>query len=181
MLILALDTTSRAGSLAIVRDGELIHQISGDPSLTHGQRLPLAFRRVGDGAAVTLADIDLLAVAAGPGSFTGLRVGIAAIQGLAMALDRRVVPVSTLEAVAFSAPAADTHVAAWVDAQRGEVFAQLWSRVAEHGEPRNGGGAQVRLERRPTVMRGTDRATAPRTRASPPAATWIGKSMLFIR
>ena len=130
MLILALDTTSRAGSLAIVRNGELMHAIAGDPSLTHGQRLPLDFMRVCDGAGVRLRDIELLAVAAGPGSFTGLRVGIAAIQGLAMALDLGVVPVSTLEAVAASASSDDTRIAAWIDAQRGEVFAQLWTRVA---------------------------------------------------
>jgi tRNA threonylcarbamoyladenosine biosynthesis protein TsaB len=130
VLILALDTTSRAGSLAIVRDGELMHEMSGDPSQTHGQRLPLDFVRVCDGAGVTLAGIDLFAVAAGPGSFTGLRVGIAAIQGLAMALDRSVVPVSALEAVAVAAPTADTHIGAWIDAQRGEVFAQLWNRAA---------------------------------------------------
>ncbi|MBA2259034.1 MAG: tRNA (adenosine(37)-N6)-threonylcarbamoyltransferase complex dimerization subunit type 1 TsaB [Acidobacteria bacterium] len=130
MLILALDTTSRAGSLAIVRDGELMHATAGDPSLTHGQRLPLDFMRVCDGAGVKLRDIELFAVAAGPGSFTGLRVGIAAIQGLAIALDRRVVPVSTLEAVAASAPSDDTRIAAWIDAQRGEVYAQLWTRLA---------------------------------------------------
>ena len=128
MLILALDTTSRGGSVAIVRDGKVIHEISGDPSVTHGQRLPLEFVRVCDGAGVRLPDIDLFAVAAGPGSFTGLRVGIAAIQGLAMALDRRVVPVSTCEAVATAAVPRVEHIAAWVDAQRGEVFAQLWHR-----------------------------------------------------
>ena len=126
MLILALDTTSRAGSLAVVRDGELVHEMSGDPALTHGQRLPLDFARACEAAGVALRDIELFAVAAGPGSFTGLRVGIAAVQGLAMALDRRVVPVSTLEAVAATASGTDRSVAAWVDAQRGEVFAQLF-------------------------------------------------------
>ena len=115
MLILALDTTSRGGSLAIVRDGEVIHEMSGDPSVTHGQRLPLEFVRVCDGAGVRLPDIDLFAVAAGPGSFTGLRVGIAAIQGLAMALNRRVVPVSTSEAVATAAyPASSTSLHGWM-------------------------------------------------------------------
>lgn len=126
MLILALDTTSRAGSLAVIRDGELVHEMSGDPALTHGQRLPLEFARACEAAGVLLRDIELFAVAAGPGSFTGLRVGIAAVQGLAMALDRRVVPVSTLEAVAATAADTDSAVAAWVDAQRGEVFAQLF-------------------------------------------------------
>ena len=134
MLILALDTTSRGGSLAIVREGEVIHEMSGDPSVTHGQRLPLDFVRVCQAAGVGLPDIELFAVAAGPGSFTGLRVGIAAIQGLAIALDRRVVPVTTSEAVVTAAMPRDAHIAAWVDAQRGEVFAQLWHRVGSSDE-----------------------------------------------
>ena len=78
-------------------------------------------------AAVPLAAVDLLAVAAGPGSFTGLRVGIAAMQGLAMAIGKPIVPVSTLEALARVAPAPGAQlIAPWVDAQRGEVFAALY-------------------------------------------------------
>ena len=127
MLILALDTTSRAGSIAIVRDGVVLHEFSGDASRTHGERLPLEFAHACRAAGVELRDVNLFAVAAGPGSFTGLRVGIAAIQGLAVAFDRRVVPVSTLAAVAYSAPAdPDRRIGAWVDAHRGEVFAQLF-------------------------------------------------------
>ena len=86
-----------------------------------------------EAAGVRIGDIDLFAVAAGPGSFTGLRIGIATVQGLAMARDRRVVPVSTLEAVAAAAgvgpgvagPSA-ARIAAWIDALRGEVFAQVF-------------------------------------------------------
>ena len=126
MLILALDTTSRAGSLALVRDGEVVEELTGEPARTHGERLPLEFARLCAGAGVALTDIELLAVAAGPGSFTGLRVGIAAIQGLAVALERLVVPVSTLEAVAAAA-GEKRPLGAWVDAQRGEVFAQLFT------------------------------------------------------
>ena len=125
VLILALDTTSRAGSLALVRSGRVDAEFTGDPARTHGERLPLDIARLCSEAGVTLADVELLAVAAGPGSFTGLRVGIAAIQGLAVALDRLVVPVSTLEAVAATADE-DGPTGAWVDAQRGEVFAQLF-------------------------------------------------------
>jgi tRNA threonylcarbamoyladenosine biosynthesis protein TsaB len=127
VLILAVDTTSRAGSLAILRGRELVHEMTGDGSRTHGERLPLDFSRVCEGGGVALNDVELLAVAAGPGSFTGLRVGIAAVQGLAVALDRRVVPVSTLEAVASAADDPAPYLGAWVDAQRGEVFAQLFA------------------------------------------------------
>jgi tRNA threonylcarbamoyladenosine biosynthesis protein TsaB len=126
VLILALDTTSRAGSLAVLRERDVLAEVSGDETITHGQRLPLEFKRICERAGVPLSDIDLFAVAAGPGSFTGLRVGIAAIQGLAFAFRRLVVPVSTLEAVAATAGKTDAPVAAWVDAQRGEVFAQIF-------------------------------------------------------
>ena len=125
VLILALDTTSRQGSLAVMRGSDVIGELTGDHALTHAERLPRDFARVCERAGVALGDIELFAVAAGPGSFTGLRVGIAAIQGLAFGLDRRVVAVSTLEAVTAAAPSGPGRIAAWVDAQRGEVFAQL--------------------------------------------------------
>jgi tRNA threonylcarbamoyladenosine biosynthesis protein TsaB len=79
-----------------------------------------------ESAGVQLQEVDLLAVAAGPGSFTGLRVGIAAIQGLAVATDRRVVPVSALDALARAGRDGPGLVAAWMDAQRGQVFAALY-------------------------------------------------------
>lgn len=125
MLILALDTTTRAGSLAVVREGEIAYEMTGDPSLTHGQRLPADVARVCEGAGVALREVDLFAVAAGPGSFTGLRVGIAAIQGLAFACHRKVVPVSTLDAIAARRRAEGARVASWMDAQRQEVFASI--------------------------------------------------------
>ena len=79
------------------------------------------------GAGVDLPSVDLFAVAAGPGSFTGLRVGIAAMQGLAVATGRRIVPVSTLEALALAAsPSSSGLIAAWMDAQRGQVFSALY-------------------------------------------------------
>ena len=131
MLILALDTTTRAGSAAIVRDGAVVSEHVGDPSLTHGQRLPADLMRLLESAQVPLAAVDLFAVAAGPGSFTGLRVGIATVQGLAVASGKRVVPVSVLDALARAANlppghARDDHIAPWMDAQRGEVFAAIY-------------------------------------------------------
>jgi tRNA threonylcarbamoyladenosine biosynthesis protein TsaB len=136
VLILALDTTTRAGSLAIVRDGSLILETAGDPTLTHGQRLPTDIVRACTHAGVTVRDIDLFAVAAGPGSFTGLRVGIATIQGLAFSLQKHVVPVSSLEAIAYGARLGGARVAAWMDAQRHEVFAELSGEIeASSGSP----------------------------------------------
>ena len=78
-------------------------------------------------AGIALGDLNLLAVAAGPGSFTGLRVGIASMQGLATATGLRVVPVSALEALARRAVGGSGLVGAWIDAQRGQVFAALFA------------------------------------------------------
>lgn len=128
--ILSLDTTTRAGSIAVIRDGVVVADISGNPSLTHGQRLPVDLLRALETAGAVLGDIDLLAVTAGPGSFTGLRVGIAAMQGLAFARALKIVPVPTLEALAQEI-VHDAHeddvIAAWIDAQRGEVFATAYA------------------------------------------------------
>lgn len=126
VLILALDTTTPAGSLAVVRDGEVVHETTGDPAVSHGQRLPLAIVVACASAGVALLDIDLFAVAAGPGSFTGLRVGIAAVQGLAFATGHSVVPVPTLEAIAVAAGSRNCSIAAWMDAQRTQVYAQTF-------------------------------------------------------
>jgi tRNA threonylcarbamoyladenosine biosynthesis protein TsaB len=99
----------------------------GDPSLTHGQRLPGELDAALIEAGIRIEDVDLLAVAAGPGSFTGLRVGIATIQGIAMAQRKRVVPISALEALARAAINSDHPIGAWMDAQRKEVFAALYA------------------------------------------------------
>jgi tRNA threonylcarbamoyladenosine biosynthesis protein TsaB len=127
MIVLALDTTSRAGSVAVVHDDVVRVEITGEPAITHGQRLPLDLQRALDEASVALDAIDLFAVVAGPGSFTGLRVGIATVQGLAMAAQRKVVALSALEVLARSAMNPHHAIAAWMDAQRGEVFAALYS------------------------------------------------------
>ena len=127
MIILALDTTTRDGSIAVLHDATIRVMHRGDPSRTHGQRLPRELAGALDEAGVRIDDVDLLAVAAGPGSFTGLRIGIATIQGIAMAHGKRVVPVSVLEALARSAVNADRTIGAWMDAQRQEVFAALYS------------------------------------------------------
>ena len=127
MLILALDTTSRAGSVAVIRGDAVRLELSGDIAVTHGQRLPLELKRALDQAGATIDAIDLFAVVAGPGSFTGLRVGIATIQGLAMAEGKKVVALSALEILARAAVGSTQPIAAWMDAQRGEVFAAVYA------------------------------------------------------
>src|SRR5262245_6083629 len=125
MRVMALDTTSRAGSVALVDDGRIVEERTGDASRTHGERLPGELAALG----VEWSSVDVFAVAAGPGSFTGLRIGIATIQGLALVNRRTAVGVSALEALAQLASrdlAEGDTIASWVDAQRGEVFSALY-------------------------------------------------------
>lgn len=119
----------------MLRHGDVLAELEGDPAVTHGQRLPGDIMRALHQAGVALDAVELLAVAAGPGSFTGLRVGIATMQGLAFARGLRIVPVPALDALAQvargQAPDAP-RVAVWIDAHRGEVFGALYD---AHGEP----------------------------------------------
>jgi tRNA threonylcarbamoyladenosine biosynthesis protein TsaB len=133
MLILALDTTTRAGSLALMRDAQVLEVFAGNPDRTHATRLPAEILDCLGRHDLTLADVDLYGVAIGPGSFTGLRIGIATIQGLAFASGRPVVGVSALDALveAAGAPAGGGVCAlraSWMDAQRGEIYACLYRR-----------------------------------------------------
>lgn len=138
MLILSLDTTTLAGSAALMDDGHLLEERPGDARRTHGERLPSELLVLLERHGRRLADVDLFAVAAGPGAFTGLRIGIATVQGLALAEGRRVVAVSALEALAWAVcpalvrqPVADLVVISCMDAQRGEVYAAVYQPPAD--------------------------------------------------
>ena len=127
MISLALDTATRTGSVALASDNTLVGWLSGDPERTHGERLPGDLLACLVAHAVTLADVDLFAVCTGPGSFTGLRVGLATMQGLALAAGRPLVGIPTLEALAHAGLEQGTNedpalVIPWMDAQRGETF-----------------------------------------------------------
>lgn len=137
MRVLSLDTTSRRGSAALVIDGELVAVEAGPAHRTHGERLPGELVALLTGHGLAVRDIDLFAVAAGPGSFTGLRVGIATVQGLALVTGRPVVSVSALDALARTVrpQAGGALIGAWIDAQRGEVFAALYGTGARSGSP----------------------------------------------
>lgn len=111
----------------MVQNTRIRFELTGDPTLTHGERLPGDLIRALEGAGASLADVGLLAVAAGPGSFTGLRVGISAMQGLAMGTGLGIVPVSALDALARAAEVSEGPIAVWMDAQRGQVFGALYA------------------------------------------------------
>jgi tRNA threonylcarbamoyladenosine biosynthesis protein TsaB len=132
MRVLALDTTTAAGSVAIVDDDAVFIEEISDPARSHAERLPGDILHALDQVSIALTSIDLFAVAVGPGTFTGLRIGIATIQGLAFVSRKRVVPVSALTALAVAASheePAGRIVGAWMDAHRHDVFSALFKRT----------------------------------------------------
>ncbi len=135
MLILALDTTTRAGSCALSRDGVVLREEAIDPSRQLAVQLPDAFEAVLALGDAELREVDAFAVATGPGSFTGLRIGIATMQGFAFAEEKPLIGISALTALsAVASPAfLGSRIATWIDAWRGDVYAALYEdgRAAE--------------------------------------------------
>jgi len=137
MLILSLDTTTKAASCAVVRDGVVLNEEPIDPTRQLALQLPGALRDILDLSAIALEEVDAFAVATGPGSFTGLRIGIATMQGLAFGQKRPLVGISGLTALrAVASPAfLGSRIATWVDAWRGDVYAALFEDGRQVGEP----------------------------------------------
>jgi len=125
-LILAVETATLAGSLALVRGDEIIGSSTGDPAISHSNTLVADLDQLLASTKIKLPEIDLFAVAAGPGSFTGLRIGIATVKALATTLARSCAAIPTLQAIALAGGAAKYSVTL-LPAGRGEVFAQLFS------------------------------------------------------
>ncbi len=137
MLILSLDTTTRAASCALARDGVVVREDAIDPSRQLALQLPGSLDALLMLADAELREIDAFAVVTGPGSFTGLRVGIATMQGLAFAEEKPLIGVSGLTALsAVAAPAfLSSRIATWIDAWRGDVYAALYEDSCAVGEP----------------------------------------------
>lgn len=138
MLILALDSSTRSGSVALARDGAPVAEYTLSVQRTHAERLLPTVARVLEDAGLSPADLDALAVTTGPGSFTGLRIALATAKGLAYALDRPVVGVSTLEALAYGVAGWAEVVCPLLDARRGEVYAAVYRSLPGGGVERLG-------------------------------------------
>ena len=124
MLLLALDTTARVGGLALARDGELIaaRTIASDDGLA-AVVYPAALELLSE-QGLALGDVDAYAAASGPGSFTGIRVGLTAVKALAEVQQKPVLPVTILDALAYAADA--PFRAPVLDGRREEVFAAVY-------------------------------------------------------
>ncbi|HEX8098359.1 MAG TPA: tRNA (adenosine(37)-N6)-threonylcarbamoyltransferase complex dimerization subunit type 1 TsaB [Pyrinomonadaceae bacterium] len=123
-IILSLETATRAGGVALSRGPSVLASRAGEPQSSHSSDLLQLTRRILDEAGVGLSDVELFAAAAGPGSFTGLRIGLATVKAFASSFARPCAGVPTLHAVALSAGRSDLTLAL-LPAGRGELFAQL--------------------------------------------------------
>ena len=133
MLILAFESSAKAASAALVKDGRLLSQYMQCSALTHSRTLLPMGEDMLKNAELTLKDVDLIAVAHGPGSFTGIRIGVSMVKGLAWAGDKPCVGVSTLEAMAWHGLAVDGYICPVMDARRSQVYNALFR--IEDGRP----------------------------------------------
>lgn len=129
-VILSLETATLGGSIFLARGATALAQTKGDPKVSHSNSILADINQCLNDAKLKLADVELFACASGPGSFTGLRIGIATLKGLAATLQRPCAGVPTLNAIAHSASVSDATVAL-LPAGRGEVFAQMFSVSAD--------------------------------------------------
>jgi tRNA threonylcarbamoyladenosine biosynthesis protein TsaB len=131
MLILALDTSSAPGSLALLRDTTILTQRVSSSKEPYSVGLLRDTKQLLDDARISLEEIDLFAVDAGPGSFTGLRVGLTTVKAWAEVWRRPIAPVSGLEAMAaqvLRSAAPGSVVASAMDARRGQMFGAVFRR-----------------------------------------------------
>ncbi|MGZ6013986.1 MAG: tRNA (adenosine(37)-N6)-threonylcarbamoyltransferase complex dimerization subunit type 1 TsaB, partial [Caulobacteraceae bacterium] len=125
MIVLALDTALAACSVAVTRDGQVLAAASEPMLRGHQERLAPMVQEAMASAGLAFTALDRIGVTVGPGSFTGLRVGLAFAKGLGLALGRPCVGVGTLEALAASEPGPGL-TAAVVDARRGQLYLQAF-------------------------------------------------------
>ena len=127
MKILALETSAKAVSAAVSEDGKILASGYQDTGLTHSRTLMPIVEHILKNTGLSLSDMDAIAVAAGPGSFTGIRIGVAAAKGLAFAAEKPAVGVSTLAAMARNVAFCDGLVVCAMDARRQQVYNALFA------------------------------------------------------
>ena len=132
MRILAVDTSSTVATAAIVDDDKLVCECVLNNKLTHSQTIMPIIDECFKKSELTPNDIDLFAVAEGPGSFTGLRIGVTTVKGLAHAVNKPVVGVNTLEAMAYNLPFCPYVICPIMDARRAQVYNAVYK--IENGE-----------------------------------------------
>ena len=122
MNILAIDTSGPVAGCAVMRDGRIVHTVAMNHGLTHSETIMPAVDQAMCAAGLTCAQIDVFAAVAGPGSFTGVRIGVCAAKGLAHAVGKPCAAIHALEALAMNAWGFDGLCCPILDARRGQVY-----------------------------------------------------------
>jgi len=152
MIVLGIETATSFGGAALWRDGSILAEAVNDGVVSHSQRLMPFIDQILRETSLALADVDGIAVSVGPGSFTGLRIGLAVGKALAHAAQKPLTAVSTLEALAERFARPGILLAPLLDARRNEVFGALF-RFNASGNTAEGGGATF-LQHRNTAEGG---------------------------
>lgn len=126
MNILGIDSSGMVASVAIVSDDVVIAEYTMNHKKTHSETLLPMIDEIVKTSEMKLEDLDAIAIASGPGSFTGLRIGAATAKGLALAIDKPIVPVKTCEGLAYNMWGADGLVCPIIDARRNQVYTGLY-------------------------------------------------------
>lgn len=126
MVILGIESSAISASAAVVMDGKLLSEAFLNVGLTHSVTLLPLIRQAVEGANLSVDDIDAVAVSNGPGSFTGVRIGVATAKGIAQPANKKCVPVSTLEAIAYPLIDSDCLAVAVMDARCNQVYCALF-------------------------------------------------------
>lgn len=135
MIILALESSATACSAALTREGEIVSQAYENSGLTHSRTLLPMVNHVLESGGVTIDEVDVVAVAAGPGSFTGLRIGVATAKGIAWPADKDCAACSTLESMAWQvAHLKGKLIVCAMDARRKQVYNALFLAQGDHLE-----------------------------------------------
>lgn len=129
MKILAVDTSTNVASCAIMDDNKLLGEAIVNDNVTHSQKLLPLISDILNRCKLKSNDIDLFAVSNGPGSFTGLRIGVVTINSLAQAVDKPVVGVSSLEAIAQNESQSEKLIVPIIDARRDRVFTAIYTSI----------------------------------------------------
>ena len=127
MKILGIDSSGLVASVAIVEDELLVAEYNLQYKITHSQTLLPMLEEIKNRIHLDMQTIDAIAVAAGPGSFTGLRIGAATVKGLGLALDKPIIPVPTLDGMAYNCYGTDFLVCPIMDARRNQVYTGLYT------------------------------------------------------
>lgn len=127
MKILALDTTGLVASVALVDDEKTIAEFTTNYKKTHSQTIMPMIEQLKNMVELDLATVDYIACASGPGSFTGLRIGAATAKGLAHGLDKKIIPVPTLDGLAYNLCQSSKIIVPIMDARRNQVYSAIYS------------------------------------------------------